>query len=54
MAQKGYFGDDLDFRAGSGRFGSADSRADQALAAGIRTDGGRQHAVRVGLNYQFH
>jgi hypothetical protein len=25
MAQKGYFSDDLDFRAGPSRFGSADS-----------------------------
>ena len=37
-------GDDLDLRAGPGRFRSARGRADQALAAGIGADGGRQHA----------
>ena len=37
-------GDDLDFRAGLGRFGSGNCRTDQALAPGIRPDRRRKHA----------
>jgi hypothetical protein len=37
-------GDDLDFRTGPSRFRSATCGADQALAAGIRSNRGRQHA----------
>ncbi len=41
---QGARGDNLDFRAGPGRFRSANSRTDQSVAAGIRPDRGRQHA----------
>ena len=37
-------GDNLDFRAGPGRFGSASGRADQAVTTGIGPNGGRQDA----------
>ena len=37
-------GDDLDLRAGLGRFGSGNCRTDQALAPRIRPDRRRKHA----------
>ena len=41
-------GDDLDFGTGPGRFGPACVRADQALAASVGADRGRQHTGNRG------